>query len=209
VSLSPSWRKECVDCCLRGPLSPSNYMPSLRSVLFYALPSLVALYGLVYFTYSTQTSSRKKRPSKKRPPPCAASTSVYSSAHPDGLVSSYIEPPPSAHKRRLSNTATVSRTEVCANMKEIETHFDAYEHLVHLPREKEALVMLRKAASAVKPLMRKRGWKIATLAEFLPEEPNLLGELILQHRPCIHPLSMYRPQHQPDREDTHPVTLSP
>lgn len=60
-------------------------------------------------------------------------------------------------------------------MREIDAHFDAYEHLKHLPREKEALVMLRKAASVVKPIMRKRGWKIGTLAEFLPDEPQLLG----------------------------------
>ena len=61
-------------------------------------------------------------------------------------------------------------------MREIDAHFDAYEHLKHLPRETEALVMLRKAASVVKPIMRKRGWKIGTLAEFLPDEPQLLGK---------------------------------
>ncbi|KAF1835404.1 WLM-domain-containing protein [Decorospora gaudefroyi] len=60
-------------------------------------------------------------------------------------------------------------------MKEIDAHFDAYEHLKHLPRDGEALLMLRKAASMVKPMMRKRGWKVRTLAEFLPDEPQLLG----------------------------------
>jgi hypothetical protein len=60
-------------------------------------------------------------------------------------------------------------------MREIDSHFDAYEHLKHLPREQEALHMLRKAASAVKPMMRKRGWKVGSLAEFLPDEPQLLG----------------------------------
>ncbi|KAF2437349.1 WLM-domain-containing protein [Karstenula rhodostoma CBS 690.94] len=60
-------------------------------------------------------------------------------------------------------------------MREIDAHFDAYEHLKHLPRDGEALQMLRKAASMVKPMMRKRGWKVATLAEFLPDEPQLLG----------------------------------
>ncbi|KAF2270649.1 WLM-domain-containing protein [Lojkania enalia] len=60
-------------------------------------------------------------------------------------------------------------------MREIDAHFDAYEHLKHLPREQEALHMLRKAASLVKPMMRKRGWKVGTLAEFLPDEPQLLG----------------------------------
>ncbi|KAL1794590.1 hypothetical protein ACET3X_006406 [Alternaria dauci] len=60
-------------------------------------------------------------------------------------------------------------------MKEIDAHFDAYEHLKHLPRDGDALHMLRKAASMVKPMMRKRGWKVRTLAEFLPDEPQLLG----------------------------------
>ncbi|KAF2705377.1 WLM-domain-containing protein [Pleomassaria siparia CBS 279.74] len=60
-------------------------------------------------------------------------------------------------------------------MREIDAHFDAYEHLKHLPREQEALHMLRKAASLVKPMMRKRGWKVGILAEFLPDEPQLLG----------------------------------
>jgi hypothetical protein len=35
--------------------------------------------------------------------------------------------------------------------------------------------MLRKGASCVKPLMRKRGWRVGVLGEFLPEQPNLLG----------------------------------
>lgn len=60
-------------------------------------------------------------------------------------------------------------------MKEIDAHFDAYEHLKHLPKDGEALHMRRKAASMVKPMMRKRGWKVGTLAEFLPDEPQLLG----------------------------------
>jgi hypothetical protein len=67
------------------------------------------------------------------------------------------------------------RSEEEDTMKEIDAHFDAYEHLKHLPREAEALHMIRKAASMVKPMMRKRGWKVGTLAEFLPDEPQLLG----------------------------------
>ncbi|KAF2875046.1 WLM domain-containing protein [Massariosphaeria phaeospora] len=60
-------------------------------------------------------------------------------------------------------------------MREIDAHFDAYEHLKHLPHDRDALQMLRRAASLVKPMMRKRGWKVGTLAEFLPDEPQLLG----------------------------------
>lgn len=62
-------------------------------------------------------------------------------------------------------------------MTEIDAHFNAYEHLKYLPREAEALHFLRKAASVVKPIMRKRGWKVNTLCEFLPPDPHLLGLL--------------------------------
>jgi hypothetical protein len=67
-------------------------------------------------------------------------------------------------------------------MREIDAHFDAYEHLKHLPNHGEALHMLRKAASMVKPMMRKRGWKVGTLAEFLPDEPQLLGKSMDKRR---------------------------
>ena len=53
-----------------------------------------------------------------------------------------------------------------------------YSHLKGLPREKEAIYALRKIASLVKPLMRARGWKVGTLAEFFPDQQNLLGECI-------------------------------
>jgi hypothetical protein len=54
-----------------------------------------------------------------------------------------------------------------------------YSHLKDLPREKEALHSLRKIASLVKPIMRARNWKVGTLAEFFPDQPNLLGERAL------------------------------
>lgn len=60
-------------------------------------------------------------------------------------------------------------------MRDIDNHFGAYNHLHTLPRADEALHMLRKGASCVKPLMRKRGWRVGVLGEFLPEQPNLLG----------------------------------
>lgn len=61
-------------------------------------------------------------------------------------------------------------------MKEIDAHFDTYEHLDQLPDQKTALTLLRKAASLVKPIMRKRGWKVDTLGEMLPPDARLLGE---------------------------------
>ena len=50
-----------------------------------------------------------------------------------------------------------------------------YSHLANLPREKEALHSLKKIASLVKPIMRARNWKVGTLAEFYPDQQNLLG----------------------------------
>lgn len=50
-----------------------------------------------------------------------------------------------------------------------------YSHLRQLPREKEALHSLKKIASLVKPIMRARNWKVGTLAEFFPDQQNLLG----------------------------------
>ncbi|KAI7167271.1 hypothetical protein D0869_13598 [Hortaea werneckii] len=62
-----------------------------------------------------------------------------------------------------------------SQLKETEALFNSYEHLRGLPRGDAALTMLRKVASLVKPIMRKRGWKVQILAEFLPPEQNLLG----------------------------------
>ncbi|POS84154.1 hypothetical protein EPUL_004419 [Erysiphe pulchra] len=53
--------------------------------------------------------------------------------------------------------------------------FLRYAHLDKLPREKEAIFMLKKVASLVKPIMRARSWRVGTLTEFYPEQHNLLG----------------------------------
>ncbi|KAL3425344.1 zinc metallopeptidase [Phlyctema vagabunda] len=50
-----------------------------------------------------------------------------------------------------------------------------YSHLKGYPRENEALHTLKKIASLVKPIMRARNWKVGTLAEFWPDQQNLLG----------------------------------
>lgn len=62
-----------------------------------------------------------------------------------------------------------------SQLNEHEPLFSTYEHLQGLPRGDAALTMLRKVASMVKPIMRKRGWRVQVLAEFLPPEQNLLG----------------------------------
>ncbi|GAA5894594.1 hypothetical protein JCM8208_006281 [Rhodotorula glutinis] len=62
------------------------------------------------------------------------------------------------------------------------------------PRADEALDLLRKIASLVKPIMRKHGWWLPTLSEFFPKNPNLLGININGgQKICIR----LRPQHDP------------
>jgi hypothetical protein len=60
-------------------------------------------------------------------------------------------------------------------MPEHDALISQYSHLNTLPREKEALHALRKIASLVKPIMRARNWTVGTLAEFYPDQSNLLG----------------------------------
>lgn len=50
-----------------------------------------------------------------------------------------------------------------------------YQHDTGRPRADEALFTLRKIGSVVKPIMRQRSWRVGTLAEFYPNQDNLLG----------------------------------
>ncbi|KAL6715940.1 hypothetical protein ACLMJK_006902 [Lecanora helva] len=58
---------------------------------------------------------------------------------------------------------------------EIDACVSEYQYEKHRHREAEALQMLRKIASLVKPIMRQRAWRIGVLTEFFPQETNLLG----------------------------------
>jgi len=71
---------------------------------------------------------------------------------------------------------TASLAAIISKMAEHDPLIFQYSHLHHLPRENEAIHALKKIASLVKPIMRARNWKVATLAEFYPEQTNLLGE---------------------------------
>lgn len=62
-----------------------------------------------------------------------------------------------------------------SKMREIDALVSEYQHEKHRPRESEALLILRKVASLVKPIMRRRDWRVGTLCEFYPHERNLLG----------------------------------
>lgn len=58
----------------------------------------------------------------------------------------------------------------------IETFVKSFTHLKDMPKSERALPMLQRVASLVKPIMRKHGWVLPTLAEFFPDSPNLLGK---------------------------------
>jgi hypothetical protein len=60
-------------------------------------------------------------------------------------------------------------------MHEYDALIREYTHMREMPDEAYALNTLRKIASCVKPIMRKRGWKVGTLSEFYPDQNNLLG----------------------------------
>ena len=60
-------------------------------------------------------------------------------------------------------------------MQEHDALISEYSHERHRPRADEALYMLRKVASIVKPIMRQRMWKVGILLEFYPNERVLLG----------------------------------
>ena len=52
----------------------------------------------------------------------------------------------------------------------------SFTHLKDKPKADQALKLLQRIASLVKPIMRKHGWTLPVLSEFYPEEPNLLGK---------------------------------
>jgi DNA-dependent metalloprotease WSS1 len=66
-------------------------------------------------------------------------------------------------------------------MRELDPLISEYAHEKQLPREAEALHTIRKIASLVKPIMRARNWRVGTLAEFYPAQPNLLGICFALH----------------------------
>ena len=59
--------------------------------------------------------------------------------------------------------------------REVDPAILSFTHLKQHPRQDEALHLLRRVASMVKPLMRARGWTVGSLSEMLPDQANLLG----------------------------------
>jgi hypothetical protein len=70
-------------------------------------------------------------------------------------------------------------------MAERDSLIGSYVHLASERRADEALHILKKIASQVKPIMRARGWKVSQLAEFHPADRNLLGNSAPGQMPCI------------------------
>jgi hypothetical protein len=54
-------------------------------------------------------------------------------------------------------------------------HISVYTHLPNFDNPDEALRLIHQIASMVRPIMRKRNWKVGTLAEFFPENASLQG----------------------------------
>lgn len=64
-----------------------------------------------------------------------------------------------------------------------DVYVKSFTHLKDRHRADDALKLLQRIASLVKPIMRKRGWVLPVLAEFFPDNPNLLGEFDVPSSP--------------------------
>ncbi|KAK7686699.1 hypothetical protein QCA50_010299 [Cerrena zonata] len=80
----------------------------------------------------------------------------------------------------------------------IDTFVKSFTHLKDRPKQDQALLLLQRIASLVKPVMRKRGWVLPVLSEFFPESPNLLGlnvnagqKILIRLRPPFAPDTFY------------------
>ncbi|KAF9055986.1 WLM domain-containing protein [Panaeolus papilionaceus] len=71
----------------------------------------------------------------------------------------------------------------------------SFTHLTDKKHADKALHLLKRIASLVKPIMRKHGWKLPELAEFFPDQQNLLGLNVNMGQKILIRL---RPAHAPD-----------
>lgn len=74
------------------------------------------------------------------------------------------------------------------------TYIKSFTHLKDKPNEKQALEMLKRIASLVKPIMRAHNWVLPVLSEFFPTNPGLLG-MNVNHGEKIY--LRLRPHHSP------------
>jgi hypothetical protein len=88
------------------------------------------------------------------------------------------EPEPEPEPSALDDLAWLfshAKARLQSRMGDLDRLIGDYTHMQEMPDDQYALHMLRKIASCVKPIMRKRGWRVGTLSEFYPEQGNLLG----------------------------------
>ena len=81
---------------------------------------------------------------------------------------------PSLIYRALSFAHHIPHPQHCYSMHDV--FVKSFTHLKDRPRADQALQLLQRIASLVKPVMRKHGWVLPVLSEFFPDSPNLLGE---------------------------------
>ncbi|CAG8827085.1 15169_t:CDS:2, partial [Gigaspora rosea] len=60
------------------------------------------------------------------------------------------------------------------NTIKIDERIFNFRSLERYPNHAEALELLKKLASHVKPIMQKHNWKVGALEEFFPEDKRLL-----------------------------------
>ncbi|KII93965.1 hypothetical protein PLICRDRAFT_411312 [Plicaturopsis crispa FD-325 SS-3] len=79
-----------------------------------------------------------------------------------------------------------------------DTFVKSFTHLKDRPKADQALAMLQRIASLVKPIMRKHSWVLPVLSEFFPDDPNLLGlnvnggqKILVRLRPSWAPDTFY------------------
>ncbi|KAJ3473158.1 hypothetical protein NLG97_g10482 [Lecanicillium saksenae] len=73
-------------------------------------------------------------------------------------------------------TALCEKKRRC-DMVDQDQQVRSYRHLAQMPRADDALRMLKRIASAVQPIMRNHNWRVGELAEFYPNDANLLGKI--------------------------------
>jgi hypothetical protein len=85
--------------------------------------------------------------------------------------------PPNTHPKHSADSKAAAKTHKTRHpkLRKMSREIEAFSHLKHLPIQQDALHILKKIASLVKPIMRARGWRVGLLSEFYPDMSGLLG----------------------------------
>ena len=63
---------------------------------------------------------------------------------------------------------------------------ESFTYLKGRAKQHEALPLLQRIASLVKPVMRNHGWKLPVLAEFFPENESLVGSCTIMSKATVY-----------------------